>query len=597
LFLAWFRRCVLGSVVLVLAAGLLPLKLWRTTPRDFKPRIRVSVLDLVQANALRRTALRSAASGSRERALFSWECALANNPADVSILRGFLDELTENPPHRLSIAAGVNQSRWLLRLSRTNLADVELAARVFTHCGVEELVVPLLDPVADRLTPRLEAAYLKALFRQGAVERFARRMERVRAGEAFEGDEELVLIRAAYLAGWGPPETAGAGRQRLALAQEIPTIRSLARRLQLAVSAHLSDPDGYRRILEGLESEHEARLRDHLGYWQLLVAHGRKAEAIRRLRGYPHRPSLAFEAVWLLQTYCSLGLRGEALPLAKEFTAEFNYYEPIWLARADMLIAEKRWEDVAELAVSIRIQRACADALLAFSFYLDGRTEFGRDRAAAATAAFEKARTLGFDNPRLAFDVGVTLGKLGYGRIARDLMLPLRPVFGNERGYWQALLGVAFDAKDPGLLSMAAQAAYRLAPEDATAAHNYAASLLVNRQQPAEALRHSREIAVLMPASATVQLNHALALVQNRRRVEAEAVLESISARRLTASERALYELARFEIHLQRGEFGAARNVQAGIDREMLFPNQRVWLRDALAVALAEAPRVAASVP
>ena len=77
---------------------------------------------------------------------------MANNRADPDLVRGALRTLLKDPHQRERAGQAVQQSFWLLRLTGTNVVDLELAAQVLAHFQYYDPVVNLLDSKADQLT-------------------------------------------------------------------------------------------------------------------------------------------------------------------------------------------------------------------------------------------------------------------------------------------------------------------------------------------------------------------------------------------------------------------------------------------------------------
>jgi len=240
---------------------------------------------------------------------------VANNPADAELLRGTLRNfLQPNLPNPKYQRAAVGQSIWLLRLTGTNAADVELVSRVYDKFGLYDLTLRLLGPWTQRLNPPEEAVYLKALFHSGEMTRFADRWQNLRETSTAI-PRELQLYHAAYLAGWGSSSDAREGRTQLDAALEDPGTRILGNRLRLMVCARLGDADGYGAALQRLGQWQADSLPEHLTYWHLLTTLGRKTEAAGLARSFARPPSSAGEARRLAEIYLVLGLRDEARQL------------------------------------------------------------------------------------------------------------------------------------------------------------------------------------------------------------------------------------------------------------------------------------------
>ncbi len=442
IFSFWFRVIFAGFLLFLVFLALFLPRIWRTTPAGFLPVIRISGLDMAQAWSLRRSALSSMKTGQLDQAAFAWQAAVAHNPANPDLVRGALRHVLQverpAPPHQ---GAAIAQASWLLRLTATNAADVELVSQVYEKFHLYDSLLGLLGPRGDWLTAAEEAAYLKALFHSGQMAPFASRWERLKGQPRVEPD--LELYHDAYQAGWGPPSTAGEGRRRLEAALTNPEQAILANRLQLFVCARLNDTDLYLASLQRLEQAQSDTLLEHVVYWRLLAALGRKEEARTLLRSFPRPPSSAAEALCLTEIQGALGLRAEARQLLEQCTSQFGNAQDIWLRLATMLREDRRWEDLRELALQLRQHPGMRDSLAGYSFYLEGCAELGLDRPAAADAVFRRVAHNAFENRALALSTAKSLLKLGYAAVARDLLLPLERDFGERADYWHGLLGAA----------------------------------------------------------------------------------------------------------------------------------------------------------
>ena len=88
---AGFRVAFLGCVGFAIIMALYLPKIWRTSPQGFMPVIRISWLDMTQCWSLKRSARQAMTAGDFENAEHSWQMAVAQNPADVSAVQGYLD--------------------------------------------------------------------------------------------------------------------------------------------------------------------------------------------------------------------------------------------------------------------------------------------------------------------------------------------------------------------------------------------------------------------------------------------------------------------------------------------------------------------------
>ena len=83
--------------------------------------------------------------GRFEDAGYAWKAALAQSPADADLVRGLLKNglAAGNQPARGAGAALYGS--WLLKLTDTNLADLELVSQVLDRAGHHDLLIELID--------------------------------------------------------------------------------------------------------------------------------------------------------------------------------------------------------------------------------------------------------------------------------------------------------------------------------------------------------------------------------------------------------------------------------------------------------------------
>ncbi len=579
LYEGWFRLAFAGFVLLFIFLGLFLPKIWRVSEPDFRPVIKVSGLDLVQAWSLKRTALKAAAAGKFDDAAYAWQAALANNRADPDLVRGALLNLLEGPRRREYARQGIQEAMWLLRLTRTNsLPDIELAARTFAQFRFYDAVIQLVEARQGELTPGLASAYLKALFDRGRMEAFNAQWNRLRS--QVQGDRELLLYRAAYLLGWGPPETMTEARQQLEAAKEDPALRAVACRLKLSLNARAMDAAAYGQTLKELEDLREDTLDQHVGYWRLLEAAGQKAEAVRLAQSYPRLPDSAVEVVELAQAYSELQLHEAALQLLQRYGKDFGQSPVLWTTYANELIELRRWDDLRKVALQMRSEGA-RDLLAGFSYFLEGRAELALGRELNAKAAFKKAVERDFPFPVLAHRVAGQLLLVGYPELARQVLARVEEPLKEDPNYWLLVFTAADGVKDVDLLLRAAARAYELQPRDPRAMNNYAAALIINRKEPEKAIQLTVQLYAQDPNSLYAVVNHSAALLLNDRAKEAEALLSRVSTNHLTASQLALYHLDLFETCVRLRQYDRAWAVSDRIEAERLYPTQRAWLEKA----------------
>ena len=575
-FERWFRLAFFAFIgMLVFLALFLP-KIWRTSSPGFLPVIKVSGLDLVQAWSLRRTATKATAQGNFEEAHYAWMAAAANNYADPRAFRGALRATLLDPRGKERSNQAIQYSFWLLKLTGTNLVDLELAAQVLDRYKMHDQIVILVDPHRNEANDALTAVYLKALFRQRRMDLFNARWNELAAKVA--NNPELGLYRSAYLAGWGAPGTITDARRQLEEATQNPATKALACQLQLIISSHELNTEQYHRALTTLEETKEDSLSDHAGYWRLLGATGQKAEAIRLAEAYPNPPSSPLEVVELAVIHSEFGSRDQAIQILERYASEFGQSVVYWITYGNELTEAKRWDDLRKVALRVRSEPGIADQLSGYSYFLEGRAELALGRDSLADAAFSKAAERQFPLPGLGQKVATQLLQFGRAEPARKILVSLEKPLEGEPSYWILVFALADQMRDLDLLVKAANRAYDLRPNDPVAVNNYAAALIISRSKPQEVIKLTMQLFSQNPNSLHAVVNHSAALLLNDRPKEAEALLGRVRTNALTRPQLALYQLDLFETYMGLRKFDQARAISERIEADRLYPAQRQWL-------------------
>jgi hypothetical protein len=582
LFNVWFRWALLFVILatLVMFVGLL--KIWTTSPPDFAPVIKVSWLDLIQARSMKKTALEYAKAGKHEEAAYAWQVAIANNAADPDLIRGSLEHLLQSEglrPKAMGQAVGI--TFWLLRLSATNSVDVDLAAQVYDKYNLAEYQYVLLKSRETQLSATQKSFYLKAHFLLGKMDDFGKKWPELSA--AVTNDPELALYRAAYEAGWGPPETLTEGKARLEGALENSPQRALANRLQLMLSTRLVQPDTYREALHRLQSWHQDRVLDHIGYWQLLLAVGRRAEARQLAENYPNPPALPWEVVSLARVYIGLGMEEYAQKFLARYAPEFAksaaaWSTAIWAMYANLLIEMRRWDELKQIALQIRLIESLQLSMTAYSYYLEGRALYSMNQHMIATQVLKKAAAAEFQDPRIGLEAAVGMLRMNHAEIALQILTPLEKEMEKESSYWQTVFEAGYALKSPSALLRAATKCYEFHPENQIFQNNYAAALLISRQNPELASRLTFSLLSKNPNSIAANVNHSFALTMNGRQDEAEALLRKVNPVFMKDVEISMYYLNWFEVHLLKKQYELAAKDLSRINTNHLFSNQLEWL-------------------
>ncbi len=595
LFTFWFRVAVV--VLLVFATGLvlfLP-RIWGVTPEGFLPRVRISGLDWVQAHFLRRTGERAMAEGQWGEATRAWQAAFANHPGDPELLRGMIRVALADPePESRGFAASIANASWLLRLTGTNQVDLELTARLYAKARRYDLLDALLTPMEGRLSADLKVLYAKTLFHVRKRD-YASWYDRLDAG--LRADPELALHQSAYLAGWGPPETAAEGKASLEQAWVAqPALRPVIARLQAAVAVKGMDLAGYSVALRRLGDLHLDGVGDHTRYWRLLVEAGRKDEAVSLAAAYVFPPRTEGDLLYLADALVGLEQTARAQELLRRYVPEFAGSAALWIRYGDLALATEDWEALRAVATQMRAVPPIRAQVEGVSYYYEGRVEGATGRAEAAERAFARAAQSEYADEAQARRVAASLLELDYFAEARILLDRLVAKAPREMELWALLYRAGLGLRDEAVILRAAEAAHGLAPRSGMWANRYVFGLWLNRIRPDEAIRLSMELTAQFTNTVATRISHAGALVLNRRPEEAQKLLLTVRPDRLEPQLRNDCFLVMMEACVEQLQWAEAEALSRQINPDLMFPKQREVF-ESLCRRLAEAVGTASGGP
>ncbi|MCX8107402.1 MAG: hypothetical protein N3G20_01210 [Verrucomicrobiae bacterium] len=565
---------VLGGVGLMFA--LLPV--WRSTPAGFEPVYRVKLLDMWQARALRRTALSELAEGRTHVGLMTMRTAVSNNPGDLDLVREFVQMIIQHGDPARHAHLAVQNGLWLLQLSNTNVAELELVAGLFEKFYLDEFVVELLKGVEDRLSPELEKAYARSLFMSRRPAEFAARWAKLQTRGGVTNDARLRLVHSAYLAGWTDGASARTGQEALDNAKADRDLAPLAHRLQLIVSEQKGDIESYGKSLDELVHMRAAGLGDHVVYWRLLTESGSREKAVELARSNVDAPRTGDEAILLARALYELGLADEARQVLYKYARHFVLADHLWLSLGNLLESMGEWDELGKIALEMRDEtNPLRNDLLCLSLYYEGVSELKRHREPAAEAAFGKAAQTPCENEAILLRVAQGMSGLGYWNHAQQLLLRNQRVAETNATYWELLGKVSYNLRDFPTLVHSSIKVHSLRPDDPVALQNHAAALLSMRTMPKEAIALTLELYRRYPNNPGAILNHAAALTQNRRFEEAQRLLQSLDPMRLSDEDRTGYYLVLMEILVEQGDYSGAARAAERVDRRYMFPPDAEW--------------------
>jgi hypothetical protein len=241
-------------------------------------------------------------------------------------------------------------------------------------------------------------------------------------------------------------------------------------------------------------------------------------------------------------------------------------------------IRSKHWPELRALAVEMRSNGSLRGQLDGYSQFIAGLSDQKLGRTETAAVSFSKVLGAQFDDPSLAYSVASELLRLGYADLSSKMLQKLESEYGSKASFWFELTSAAYEARDMDTVNLAARKAWELEPTRIDLINNYAAVLIVLRQKPEESVKLTLNLISRQPDRAEFRINHILALLQNRRLVEAELLLKAINPNQITLNESAVIAYAQLELCLQRGDRAGARKLYPTIQRSELLQPQLDWM-------------------
>ena len=588
-----FLAAMIGLLVCGGGVALMIPKLWNPAPAHFSKTVRVSLLDLAQAWNLRRTARNSVAEGQWEEALVGWRSAMANNLADLETHRGTLQTLRDAPLVRSSnLNLALFSGELLIELSGTNRADTVLVADVLIRHRMADVGLALLRFWEKELTPAEEAVWLRGLLTAGQVAAFDARWNA--SAPAHDADARMRLYRAAVDAS-GPPSQAVDALERLRSALTDPALRLDAARLLCWAALRRDDLTDYERGLGVLRELKSAMVQDEVGSWVLLARQDRLEDARRLAREYrdvpPPTPS---EAVQLARGWSELGLGDLAVDMFRVHGERYGVAFEAWATYFDLLTERGQWDDLRRVASTLRGNTSAKDDIQAMTWYAEAIADLAENRRTAALAYLKRLEESAIANPAVVLRVATGLIRSDEFETSGRLLQRVESAMGAQPEYWIQVLINAQGRRDIPTMQRATDRLLELQPGNLVGLNVRLGLMLLQRENSAEALTLSMRLTSGGKASAGAAINHAAALLQNSRVVEAGQVLSRISPSRLTPMERAAWELAQVEFLGLSGRDAEALELGRKIDVGQLMPPDEAWLKK---FTLDARQRVAATKP
>ncbi len=580
-----FRWALLGSVVFGTLFVSLALSQWTTSPSGVTPEIRVRLIRIVSSWSLEHSARQAVEAGRNDLAIRAWEEAIGNNPGNVRAIRGLLRTVQDIPQvSRQTLSTAIAEGGRLLKLTATNSNDLDLVANFYGKFDVYDLALWHLSGSSVPVTPATSFALVKALYETGQ----AARLQEVwkERGGSLTNHPEAALYRMATYAAWGKDRERLEYRDKLkASVSTFPPDSPLhltALRLVLRTAFFRLDRIEYERTLGQLTDLHLDELTDHLRYFLLLEASGFREEALRLAKENIALPKNTQEAELQISVWTRLGMANEASAFAQTQLVRLGYPTRLCVSLIPFLFNSHSSDELRPLAVAIRQTPQVSSIYGGYSYFLEGLAELGIGNRKGAEELFDRYAKDPPQDPNLILSSAGLLSRNGYGFQAAKLLKTIEPVRGESMEFWRQMQAAAFTSHDANLLYSACERLYRMNPADPAIANNYAASLLILREQSPEAVRITLEVMNSIPDSLSAVVNHAVALCQLGRPNEGLSLIKDSDPNQYGADDRAALVFAQFQCYVGVGNAAEARRVVKQLDRSFLFPPQIDWLNKTL---------------
>ena len=457
----WFRAATFLVMAITVGVPLIALKTFPVTPQGVTPEVKISALDWLQSRALAYRAMNLSPESGLHHHVESWRMAIGNNPGSLGHNRAYLAILRKLDVRRKYWSDAVRTGAWLLKLSPTNLADLELTCLVFEHYNLDDLIVEAVESSPWDRSAVLNQVYLRALFETGNTETFLD-VWKASSKEARQ-DLRVKLYRSA-LSLAHTPDDQGIGEQEL-LDQAIASqeTEELGHRLQLFVSHSRQDLEAFQKSFRILVENFQDSIFDHLAYWKLLWNTGHKELARAKAVSLVFVPKSQRQVVEVANAYSLMDLEELAFECLQHYAGYFGFSSARVYSEAMILIRTEQWKRLRRLAIGIRSERGVANAFMSFSYYLEGKASFELNRLHDANLALQRVSDFSLLESKLGLYVGSNLMSLGYPNEAIDALWPERHRYRNDTAFWELIFKISDELSDASRLHVAAENLYRIA--------------------------------------------------------------------------------------------------------------------------------------
>ena len=569
-----FSSLVLLLMVTIALALALPAKIWKRTPPDFTPVIRISAVDFVQASALGRSARRAEMRGDHEQALQSWSLALANDPCDLAVAGNYIEALLRSK-RREDAQRALHIAGWLCRLS-PDASSYQLLIAAADRNEHWDLVLDGSQSVlkSRNASAEVNSSILKALFRTRRYREAKKFLERTPPSEFASTNRDLYHEALECIVNPNA-ETTDCVMLNESLRAGLREVET--HEIFLITCFEKLDLAGFQKTLASLKEITDHTLALEVLHVNLLLKLGRWREA-REVAALFRAPRSGLETFEIAEALVAVGDQAGAVDFLGGFCSEFQdstrplvLYARLLLKQADLhklrlLKSEIHKHQLSPTSTAVAAGIMCflnADATN-LEVFTSALNHLPRDRSSADAYYFSSEVLVHVNRPDLAC----------------DLLSRIEPQHLHDSEFYFKLFAAAEANKDATLMRRVAERSYQLAPGDPRAAGNYGAMLAMCEEQPGSAVALSAACLRVNPESIPAKINHAAALINSELFGSADLILQEIDESALTRTALNQVRFIKLKRAVKIGDQGEVRRLAALLDKSVLYSVQIRWLAD-----------------
>ena len=567
------RLVLFIGIAVAASAAVLLAPVWITVPRGVQPAPRLSLWNLLAAKRLNYSAGLATGGGVPEHSGSLLRQACERNPGSIEAHQNLA-------AHYLQLGMVSEELRgearskavWLIRLDAKHEKSLVLAAQVLDLLRLRPV---LLDETAKLPKPWPHEI---TRLRLSALLSLDLRAEFLREAAGLTSKERGQLPFKAYLAAaevLGGSKNAASALEELRQPTSDPALAKETLKLWFWSALGIGDVDSARLALRKLVERQADETLDHVRLWRSMAQLNRASEAAELLSERFPDPVLLSEAILTAEVMVVLRNDVRALQFLDHALIRWPQGFQLWALQWDIL---DRLEDPHALRASALKARELAAEngnIQAVSYLMEAKANLALRLQKESENALARSKEFKLDDPDAAIASARVLLSLKRFSDVEPTLIPFKKNLDRVARYWLVLNDLGAATKSTPLLLQSARALTGLDSNSLDFGVKLASALVFNREEPTRALDATGALRAKGVDSAFLKILHAQALLLNKRRDEADALLGSVPPGKLTSLEEANYRLARA---LAASDRRKGADWISRLSASDLFPEQIAWL-------------------